>query len=169
MRAAVLALAALSLAVAQNPVPHELKEPEGHAVLFKLHTLPTSAQIYTCKTSADPAKPSAWTGPDPDAIVVSEDRTITIHHYKGPTWEATDGSFVMADGPHAKHFKAPRANSVDWLELKAMNGTLKFATVDIIHRIETSGGVAPLMGCDADQKQVRVPYSATYLFYAPKY
>jgi hypothetical protein len=170
MRWVLLASVVLSFAAAQNPLPDAsgLKEPEGHAVLFKLHTLATSVQIYTCKASTDPAKPFAWTGPDPDALVSNNEKTLTVHHYKGPTWEATGGSIVKGSG--AKHFKAPREKSVDWLELTATNGTRQFAKVDIIHRIDTEGGIPPQSPCDAshDQEQARVPYSATYLFYAPK-
>jgi Protein of unknown function (DUF3455) len=153
---------------AQTPVPKasELYDAPGHAILFRLRTLPTSVQIYTCKATAGAF---AWTGPDPDAIVANSDNTLTLlHHYKGPTWEATDGSIVR--GSNAKHFLSPKEKSVDWLELTAVGGTQKFASVDLIHRIDTSGGVPPSQPCDAahDLEQVRVPYSATYLFYAAK-
>ena len=147
-----------------TPPASQLYDPPGHSVLFKLHTLPTSVQIYTCK----PASGSfAWSGPDPDAILSNADNTLTLHHYKGPTWEATGGSVVR--GSNAKHWLASRKGAVDWLELTA-TGTQKFSGVDIIHRIDTAGGVAPSQPCDAshNQEQVRVPYSATYLFYVPK-
>jgi hypothetical protein len=147
---------------AQTPVPNasQLHEPAGYVVLFKLHTLPASVQVYTCKSSA-------WSGPDPDAIVTNDKKTLTIRHYKGPTWEATDGSIIHAG--NAKHFLALREKSVDWLQLTASGGTNQFAKVAFIHRIDTSGGVPPAQACDAthDQEQVRVPYSATYLFLVP--
>jgi hypothetical protein len=141
-----------------------LHDPPGHSVLFQLRTLPTSVQLYTCKATAGSF---AWSAPDPDAIVATADSALIIHHYKGPTWEATDGSIIH--GGNAKHFPAPREKSVDWLELTATKGTLKFAKVAYIHRIDTSGGVAPPQPCDAanDQQQARVPYSATYVFYVP--
>jgi hypothetical protein len=155
----------------QSPVPKasELHDPPGQSVLFRLQTLPTSVQIYTCKASTDPVKPFAWSGPDPDAIIANSVKTVTLHHYKGPTWEGTDGSMVV--GSNAKHFLAPREKSVDWLELTATNGTGQFAKVAFIHRLETSGGVPPSQPCDTSHnlEQVRVPYSATYLFYVPKY
>jgi hypothetical protein len=39
-----------------------------------------------------------------------------------------------------------------------------------IQRLNTKGGKAPASGCDAAHagQEVRVPYSADYLFYAPK-
>lgn len=149
----------------QSSIPNasELHDPPGYAILFKLRTLPASVQIYTCKPA------TGWTGPDPDAIVAGSDtRLPVVHHYRGPTWESTDGSIVR--GGNAKHYRAPKEKSVDWLELTASSGTQKFANVSFIHPIDTSGGVAPAQPCDAthDQEQVRVPYSATYLFYAPK-
>jgi hypothetical protein len=166
----IFALLATQTLRGQTSVPKasELRDPPGHAILFRLRTLPTSVQIYTCKATADPAKPFAWSGPDPDALVANAENTLTIHHYKGPTWEATDGSIVR--GSSARHYLAAREGSVDWLHLMATNGTRQFAKVAFIHRIDTSGGVPPPQVCDAthDQEQVRVPYSATYLFYVPK-
>lgn len=158
-----LALLSGAVMLAQSPIPKasELHDPPGTAIAFQLRTLPTSVQIYTCNGSA-------WTGPDPDAIVVNADRSLIVHHYKGPTWEATDGSLVK--GSNARHFLAPRAGAVDWLELTAGSGTQQFAKLVFIHRVEPVGGVTPAQACDAAQSgvQVRVPYTATYLFYERK-
>jgi hypothetical protein len=134
--------------------------PANHVVALKLQTLPASVQIYTC----DGTK---WTGPVPDAIAVNGDHTVIVHHYKGPTWEATDGSTIHGTNP--KPTPSPKANSVPWLVLSGEGGTGRFAKVDIIHRIDTDGGVAPTDPCDAahNQQQVRVPYKATYILYAP--
>jgi Protein of unknown function (DUF3455) len=164
MKIRLLVFAAVGMMAAQNvPSASALKEPAGLAVLFKLRTLPTSVQIYTCKANSNAAA-FAWTGPDPDAIVTNG-KTLTIHHYEGPVWEATDGSVVH--GSNAKHFLAPREHAVDWLELTATNGAGRFAKVALIRRVDTSGGVPPTTACDASHalEQVRVPYSATYLFY----
>lgn len=156
---------------AQTPLPaaSTLAAPPGQEKVFEFQTLPASVQIYTCK--ANPNNSFTWGGPDPDAILVSRDRSMTVHHYKGPIWEATDGSIVK--GSNAKHFQAVREKAVDWLELTAMGGTQQFARVAFIHRIETEGGVAPdpaAHPCDTTHAgdQVRVPYKATYEFYAPK-
>lgn len=110
-------------------------------------------------------------GPDPDAIMTNAQKTITIHHYKGPTWEATDGSIVRSDGALAKHFRAANPGAVDWLELPARQPTKRFGKVVFIHRIDTSGGVAPSdKPCDEQHAgdQERVNYAATYLFYVAK-
>jgi hypothetical protein len=154
---------------AQSPLPNsEMKDPSGQRVLFKLHTLPTSVQIYTCRQMG---QGFAWAGPDPDAILTNERKTVTVHHYKGPTWEATDGSLVRSDGALAKHFLPSNKDAVHWLELPAKDGAKEFRNVTFIHRIDTSGGVAPPgSSCDAQHAgdQERVSYSATYLFYGSK-
>jgi hypothetical protein len=155
---------------ARNPLPNaELKNPEGQKLLFKFQTLPTSVQIYTCRQTN---QTFAWTGPDPDAILTNGDKTLIVHHYKGPTWEATDGSIVHSDGSLARHFLPKDQNAVHWLELPAKEPTEKFSKVAFIHRIDTSGGLPPSdRPCDAQHAgdQVRVNYSAAYLFYGARW
>lgn len=71
--------------------------------------------------------------------------------------EATDGGIVHSPGSLARHF------------LPASEGAGQFAQVTFIHRIDTTGGLPPsATPCDAQHAggQERVPYSATYLFYA---
>jgi Protein of unknown function (DUF3455) len=166
-----LFVAALSLSgqTAVNPLSNaELKDPAGQRVKFKFQTLPTSVQIYTCKQTG---QGFVWSGPDPDAILQNSAKTIIVHHYKGPTWEATDGSIVHSDGAVAKHFLPKNADAVHWLELPAKDPTGQFANVTFIHRIDTSGGLPPAdKPCDAPHTgdQDRVNYSAVYLFYASK-
>lgn len=153
---------------AQSPLPNpEMRDPAGQKVQFRFHTLPNSVQIYTCKPVGESF---AWTGPDPDAVLVDSAHKLTVHHYKGPTWEATDGSIVRSQGPLAIHFLPTQPGAVHWLELPAKGGSKQFAKVTLIHRIDTAGGVAPSeQPCDAHHAgdQERVDYSATYLFYAP--
>jgi Protein of unknown function (DUF3455) len=167
----VLFLSSLSLAgqTAQNPLPNtDLKDPDGQKVLFQFQTLPNSVQVYTCRqTNQD----FAWTGPDPDASMTNREKTLTVHHYKGPTWEATDGSIVRSNGALARHFLPKNQNAVHWLELPAQEPTKELAKVTFIHRIDTSGGLPPSdRPCDAQHAgdQVRVNYSAVYLFYGGK-
>jgi hypothetical protein len=154
---------------AQNPLPNaELKNPEGQKLLFKFQTLPTSVQIYTCRQNN---QTFAWAGPDPDAILTNGDKTLIVHHYKGPAWEATDGSVVHSDGSLARHFLPKDQNAVHWLELPAKEPAKKFSKVKFIHRIDTSGGLPPSdRPCDAQHAgdQVRVNYSAAYLFYGAR-
>src|ERR1700761_8447836 len=89
---------------AQSPLPSsELKDPQGQKVQFEFKTQPNSVQVYTCKPTS---QGFAWSGPDPDAILMNSAKTIIVHHYKGPTWEAADGSIVRSDGSLARHFRS---------------------------------------------------------------
>jgi len=167
----LLVLPALPLAgqTAQNPLPNsELKDPEGLRVQFRFQTLANSVQIYTCRQT-NPG--FAWSGPDPDAMMTNDEKTLTVHHYKGPTWEATDGSMVRSDGSLAKHYLPNHMDAVHWLELPAKGPTKQFGKVKVIHRIDTSGGLPPSdKPCDREHAgdQERVNYAATYLFYVEK-
>jgi hypothetical protein len=171
-RILLLFLAGLSSALplagqtAQNPLPNlGLKEPEGKQVQFRFQTLPTSVQIYTCRQSG---QGFAWVS-DPDAVMTNKEKTLLVHHYKGPVWEATDGSLVRGDGPQAKHYLPQNPDAIHWLELPVKTATGQFATVSLIRRVDTTGGVLPDgKPCDAQHAgdQERVGYSATYLFYA---
>ena len=64
------------------------------------------------------------------------------------------------------------ANSIPWLLVNIVthegSGVLSRATT--IQRLNTKGGKAPASGCDAAHvgQEVRAPYSADYLFFAPK-
>src|SRR5271168_262577 len=111
----LIALLSLPLAgqTAQSPLPGvDLKDPAGQKVRFRFQTQPNSVQIYTCRQNS---QGFAWAGPDPDAILLTADRKMTVHHYKGPTWEATDGSIVRSEGALAKHFLAQNKDAVHWL------------------------------------------------------
>ncbi len=153
---------------AQNPLPAlDLKEPQGMQLLFRFRTLPTSFQIYTCRPAGQGL---SWVS-DPDAIMTNADKTLLVHHYRGPVWEATDGSKVLGDGPHAKHYLPKSSDAIHWLELPAKTTTGKFASVTLIRRVDTAGGLLPAgEPCDAEHAgdQERIGYSATYLFYGTR-
>jgi hypothetical protein len=164
-----LAPLALFCQTAQNPLPNsEMKDPAGQKIQFRFHTLPNSVQIYTCRPTG---RNFAWSGPDPDAILVDSENKLTVHHYKGPIWEATDGSIVRSEGPLARHFLPANESAVHWLELPAKDPSKQFTNVTFIHRTDTSGGLPPsAKPCDAQHAgdRERVNYSATYLFYVPR-
>jgi hypothetical protein len=171
MRSCILLLLIFSAdaQTAQSPLPNSaLNDPAGQRILFQLHTLANSVQIYTCRQTDHGF---AWSGPDPDAILTNSDGKLIVHHYKGPVWEATDGSIVRSEGKLAKHFLADKEDAVHWLELPALEPTKQFGRMTFIHRVDTAGGLPPSdKVCDAQHagEQERVKYSATYLFYGPK-
>jgi hypothetical protein len=69
---------------------------------------------------------------------------------------------------NAKHFPAPDRDGVDWLLLpaKVTSGYGSFSKVTYIQRLYTDGGKPPA-GCNLNQIEVLVDYSAQYLFYVP--
>src|SRR5215813_8524298 len=87
-------------------------------------------------------------------------------HFGEPTWEASDGSSVVGDAQNAKHFTAPDPDGVDWLLLPAKStaGNGLFSRVTYIQRLYTDGGKPPAQGCNQDQTEVLVEYSAQYFF-----
>ena len=153
---------ALSRPRAPN-VPAEIKVPDGNVVSFVADA--EGVQVYACAAGANGGSP-AWTFERPDALLFGKWGLVIGHHYEGPTWEGLDDSFVAASDP--KSFSVDGA--IPWLRLTAtgFGGEGMFSKVTYIHRLATEGGMAPDSGCEADHigARVRVPYTATYYFYA---
>ena len=160
-----VASAVLSCAVAAREVPEKLPPPANEQLLFRLHA--KGDQVYVCKGEAGQL---AWTLKAPDAKLFDQDGKEFGKHFAGPSWEANDGSRVM--GKAVANAPSPDADSIPWLLVNIVShegsGVLSRATT--IQRINTKGGKAPVSGCDTAHSggEVRVPYSADYLFYAPK-
>lgn len=121
-------------------------------------------QIYTCKASGSAY---AWSLKAPDASLTDAKGRPVAKHFAGPTWQASDGSAVV--GTPVNVSPSPDAGSIPWLvlEAKSHSGSGEMAGVHYIVRTRTEGGVAPGTGCDASHagSEVRVPYSAVYLFF----
>jgi hypothetical protein len=124
-------------------------------------------QIYVCKQVDGAAK---WVFQAPEAKLLDATGKEVGSHGAGPFWKSFDGSLVK--GQLVTSSKAPEAGDIAWLLLKASaherDGV--FSKVEYIRRSETHGGVAPDGGCDGEHLSatVRVPYTATYAFYAGK-
>jgi hypothetical protein len=118
------------------------------------------AQIYECK-AADDGK-LAWAFREPIATLVLGGKTVG-RHYAGPHWEHADGSIVQ--GKVTGNAPGATPNDIAWLKLDviAHRGAGTFAGVDVVQRINTSGGV--LRGpCDQAGALRSAPYSADYVF-----
>ena len=154
-----------AFAVCGQHVPSQLQPPAGEQLLLQVHA--KGDQIYTCKGDATQA---AWALKAPDAQLFDKDGKPFGKHFAGPSWEASDGSRVT--GKAVANVPSPDADSIPWLLVNIVghegSGVLSRATS--IQRINTKGGKAPASGCDAAHAgaEVRVAYSADYLFYAPK-
>jgi Protein of unknown function (DUF3455) len=155
----------LAIAVAAQEVPPQLQPPPNEQLLLRVHA--KGDQVYTCKS--DGAQ-SAWTLKAPDAQLFDKDGKPFGKHFAGPSWEATDGSRVR--GKAVANAPSPDADSIPWLLVNIVSheGTGVLSPATTIQRLNTKGGKAPASGCDASQagQELRVPYSADYLFYAPK-
>jgi hypothetical protein len=155
----------LSGPVAAQRVPQQLQPPAGEQLLLQVHA--QGDQVYTCKEGVTEF---AWTLKAPDAQLFDKDGKPFGKHFAGPSWEAIDGSRVI--GKAVANAPSPDSDSVPWLLVTVVshegNGVLSRATS--IQRINTKGGKAPASGCDSQHtgQEIRVPYSADYLFYAPK-
>jgi hypothetical protein len=163
---AVLASAFAASLPAQETLPavKEIAAPAGEQVVLRAHA--KGDQVYVCQQGVTQ---SAWRLKEPDALLFDKDGKIIGKHFAGPSWEMKDGSRVKGD-PDAK-IDAPDRKAIPWLRLKVIehSGTGLLSSVTTIQRLNTKGGMAPL-SCDEAHggKELRVPYEADYLFYAPK-
>ena len=140
-------------------------QPSANEQLLLVHA--KGYQIYTCKGDAGQ---STWKLKGPDAQLVDNKGKPFGKHILGPSWEANDGSRVT--GKAIANTASPDAKSIPWLLINIIShegsGVLSGATT--ILRLNTKGGRAPASGCDASHvdREARRPYSADYLFFAPK-
>ena len=139
-----------------------LAVPAGNKVAFELDAV--GVQIYTCQASG---AAYSWTLKAPDATLYARGRVVG-KHYAGPTWEYKDGSKVV--GSRLAGF-TPDPSAIPWLLLQAASheGDGRMSNISYIQRLETTGGLAPSSGCDADHvgAEARVDYTAAYVFFQP--
>jgi hypothetical protein len=154
--------------IAPPQVPENLKVPATEVVLLK--ALGKGQQIYVCSTKPGYVDQFVWVLDRPQADLTDEKGGVIGKHYKGPAWEAADGSKVT--GQVLQRANAPNANAVPWLLLKATSneGSGAFSRVTYIQRVDTVGGLGPTAGCDKSHADAEAPadYQATYFFYAPR-
>jgi hypothetical protein len=159
------AIAVLPYSLSAQQVPPELQPPANEQLLLQVHA--KGDQVYTCKSDA---AQFTWTLKAPDAQLFDKDGKPFGKHFAGPSWEASDGSRVT--GKAAANAPSPDANSIPWLLVKVVShdGAGVLSPVTSIQRLNTKNGKAPASGCDASHvgQELRVPYSADYLFFAPK-
>jgi hypothetical protein len=154
-----------SLSLAAQQIPQQIQPPANEQLLLAVHA--KGDQIYTCNSDRGQY---SWTLKAPDAQLFDKSGKPFGKHFAGPTWEANDGSRVA--GKAVANVPSPDADSIPWLLVKVLSqeGSGVLARATTIQRVNTKGGKAAASGCDASQvgQEVRVPYTADYLFYAPK-
>jgi hypothetical protein len=170
--AAIVAAAAASSAapVAQAgppepAVPPAIAVPDGHKLFLIGHAV--GVQIHLCN-----ATPSGyrWDFVAPRADLYNDHGKLISTHFGGPTWQAQDGSKVVAgrvDGVTVD------ASAIDWLLLSAASTAAgpdgdRLVGTTFIQRINTTGGLAPAAAaCNAATAgtKAEVPYTADYYFW----
>ncbi|MEW9572998.1 DUF3455 domain-containing protein [Rhodanobacter sp. Si-c] len=139
-------------------------QAQGVSKAAAIEAFGKGVQIYACKASGGTY---AWALKAPDAILADAKGRTIGKHFAGPSWRANDGSTVVGESVNVS--PSPDARAIPWLVLRAKShaGNGEMATVQYIVRERTEGGMAPATGCEAAQagREVRVPYSAVYLFF----
>jgi len=159
-------------------VPSEIVVPDGHVPFFVAHAVGT--QGYFCVGSG---AGSAWVAFGPQATLFDEDGGQVITHFLSPnpdqvgalraTWQhSRDTSAIWAglavpstDG----NYVAPGA--IPWLRLTVVGdepgptGGNRLTSATYIHRVNTSGGIAPNTECNPSERRALVRYEADYYFY----
>jgi hypothetical protein len=156
-------LGSQSEALQAPPLPSPtLAVPAGNKLEFAYDAV--GAQVYACGATATGY---GWALQAPDALLFNRAGKAVIKHYLGPTWEwIKDGSKVQA-AKVAGFTDDPSAIPELLLAATTHDGEGRMDDVTYIQRLETTGGLAPTTGCDADHVGAtsRVDYTATYYFY----
>ena len=160
------AMGGLSLPVAAQDVPEQLRPPPGELLQLQVHA--KGDQVYVCK--GDGAQFS-WTLKAPDAQLFDEKRKPFGKHFAGPSWESERRQPRWLARP-LRMFLSPDADSIAWLLVTVVShdGSGVLSRVTSIQRVDTKGGKAPASGCDVSHagQETRAAYSADYRFYAPE-
>jgi Protein of unknown function (DUF3455) len=174
--------AAMAADVIPPAVPGIIAVPQGSSAFLIGHAVGT--QQYVCLPSGAVAK---WVLFGPQATVFDEDGEQIMTHFLSPnpaenstppraTWQDSGNTSAVwavkeeeSDDPQ---FVEPGA--IKWFRLRAVGTQLgtgsgeRLAKTKFIHRVNTSGGVAPAGECAAAGdvgKTKLVPYTADYVFY----
>ena len=159
-----IAMATLALAACAES-RQNLQPSAAERVAFKLQA--AGAQVYQCRQVRDNPSQHEWAFVGPEADLFDATGQRAGRHYGGPTWEALDGSKVMATVTGKAPAKS--ADSIPWLLLTARPVAMQGAVghVSSIQRVDTIGGIPPAQGCSTQNtgETVRVPYAAQYVFF----
>ena len=147
-------------------LPEAVRAPAG--ATQRMVATGVGEPTYECRDKAGAAGQQEWAFVGPVAtLVAGTDRKAVGKYYAGPTWESMDGSKItgkqvaVAPSPGTGNIPLQLVKTDPAMGAGAMQG------VTYIQRVNTKGGVAPAMACDATSKGQRrqVPYEADYVFY----
>jgi len=154
----------MAMQVDNTALPEPVRVPAGHRQMMA--TTGVGEITYECREKKDMAGQHEWAFVGPVATLFGGDRRAVGKYYAGPTWEAADGSKVtgrqVAIAP-----AAPGSIPLQLVKTEPAMGAGAMTGVNYIQRLNTKGGVAPSMACDAMSKGKRqqVAYEADYVFY----
>jgi hypothetical protein len=165
--AAVLGACATSpmmMKVDNAALPEAVRVPAGQKLLMA--TSATGEITYECREKKDMAGAHEWAFVGPVATLYGADKKMVGKYYAGPTWEAADGSKVTGKQVAVAPAK-PGSIPLQLVKADPAMGAGAMTGVSYIQRLNTKGGVAPAMACDAMGKGKRqvVAYEADYVFY----
>lgn len=143
-------------------IPEQIKAPAGHEPLLTVHA--KGDQIYQCAVSKGEY---SWAIQAPDAKLFDDQGQIVGNHSAGPLWEYKEGGRVV--GKIVKKLAVNPEVAISWLLVEVVKNNHKglLAGVKFINRVNTNGGLPPVLGCDANHLggERRVAYTADYIFY----
>jgi hypothetical protein len=152
-------------APAEPDVPSEIRVPDGNKLFLIGHAV--GEQIYSCDATASGFR---WNLVAPRADLYDDHGQLIATHFRGPTWQAIDGSNVVA---RRDADITVDADAIPWLRLSAASRASgldgdRLAGTTFIQRIATTGGLAPpAADCNATTAaaEAEVPYIADYYFW----
>ena len=122
--------------------------------------------VFECKPLAQDPNRFAWAFGGPDATLYDSGRPVARHAAENMFEAIGDRSSVSGA---IRSRQDGGANNLPWLLLRAAStpDAGLFAGVTSVQRVNTSGGVAPAAGCDANNvgKEARTAFTADYYFY----
>jgi Protein of unknown function (DUF3455) len=159
-------------------MPTNLQVPEGHKTFLEGHAVGT--QNYICLPASTGV---AWTFVGPQATLFNDYERQIITHFLSPNPDESD--MARATWQHSRDtstiWAMPVASSSDpnfvasgaipWLLLQIVGAEpgptdgQRLTRTKFIQRLNTSGGIAPSIGCTEVGQRVFVPYTADYVFY----
>jgi hypothetical protein len=160
--AAAVPLTGIATAAPPAPDPGGIAVPEGNKPFLVAHA--TGVQIYRCNGVS-------WGLVAPRANLYGDNGQLIATHFGGPSWQAKDGSKVVAQ--RIKDPVTVDPTAIPWLLLEAKQATAgpdgdRLAGTTYIQRVATTGGLAPAAStCTADTAgaEVEEPYTADYVFW----
>ena len=163
-------------------VPENLEVPAGHKVFLEGRAEGT--QNYICLPLSSGL---SWTFFGPQATLFNDKARQTTTHFLSANPEPKDSDMLRPAWQHSRDTstvwarQVMGATSVDpafvakgaipWLLLEVVGakagptGGQRLTRAKFIHRVNTSGGMAPSIPCTAVGERAFVPYTADYFFY----